>query len=47
MKHLAETFEQNGYVVIENAIAGEDLRSIREAAARIVDDFDIDAHRSV
>lgn len=47
MKHLAETFEQNGYLVVENAIAGEDLRSIREAAARIVDDFDIDAHRSV
>lgn len=40
-------FELEGYVVLESAIGHDALDSIREAAARIVDEFDIDAHRSV
>ena len=40
-------FEQHGYCVLEKVIQPADLASIRDAAARIVEDFDVDAHRSV
>lgn len=44
---LAAEYEENGYVVFENAVAAADLGSIRRAAASIVADFDIGQHRSV
>lgn len=44
---LQETFQRDGYAVIENAFSAESIASIRADAARIVDEFDIDAHRSV
>jgi len=44
---IAETFNDQGYVVLESAIDSDALRSIREAAKRIVDDFDVDQHRTV
>ena len=44
---LSEQFEDQGYLVMEGAIPGQELRSIRDAAARIVDEFDVDAHRSI
>ncbi|MDZ4729151.1 MAG: phytanoyl-CoA dioxygenase family protein [Xanthomonadales bacterium] len=44
---LQQTFERDGYAVIENAFSAEAIASVRQAAARIVDEFDIEAHRSV
>lgn len=46
-KDLQQRFERDGYAVIENAFSDESIASIRQAAARIVDEFDIEAHRSV
>ena len=42
-----ERFEAEGYLVLERAISLDAIESIRDAAARIVDDFDIEAHRTV
>lgn len=50
MMHLAqisENYREQGYAVIEGAFTASSLQSIREAALRIVDDFDIDQHRSI
>lgn len=44
---LAAEYEENGFVVFENAVAADDLGSIQRAAARIVEDFDAAQHRSV
>lgn len=44
---IAAEYENNGYAVIEAAIEKDDLDPIREAARRIIRDFDADAHRSV
>ncbi len=44
---LQQKFERDGYAVIENVFSDESIASIRLAAARIVDEFDIAAHRSV
>lgn len=44
---LQQEFETQGYCVIENAVEPAALASIRDAAARIVDGFDVNAHRSV
>lgn len=44
---LSEEFAERGFVVIEDLIAPANLDSIKAAAARIVDEFDIDKHRSV
>lgn len=40
-------YAKNGYAVIEGAFSAASIASIREAALRIVDEFDVDAHRSV
>jgi phytanoyl-CoA hydroxylase len=40
-------FRESGFVVLERAIEPGDLGAIRSAALGIVDEFDIDAHRSV
>ena len=45
--NLDQQFEQDGYVVLERAISTSDLNEIRDAAARIVEDFDIERHRSI
>lgn len=47
MNALAAQFRENGYALIENAIPQSQLERIRDAALRIVDDFDADRHRSV
>jgi phytanoyl-CoA hydroxylase len=44
---LAADYKQNGFAVIENAIAESDLESIRIAAKSIVESFDVSQHRSV
>jgi phytanoyl-CoA hydroxylase len=46
MPDLAE-FKRQGYLVLPGAIPPADLESIRQAAARIVEDFDAERHRSV
>ena len=43
----AAEYSKNGFVLIENAIDAGDLDSIRNAASRIVGEFDADLHRSV
>lgn len=40
-------YHQNGYLVLESAIATQDIESLKTAALRITDNFDIDKHRSV
>ncbi|MEO1582378.1 MAG: phytanoyl-CoA dioxygenase family protein [Pseudomonadota bacterium] len=47
MSDLSARFERDGYAVIEGAMAPEDCVRLREVASRIVDDFDIDRHRTV
>ena len=48
MSHsLQEAFQRDGYAVIENAFSAEAIESIKQAAAKIVADFDIEQHRSV
>ena len=42
-----ELFDQQGYLVLPGAIDGEHIQSLRDAAARIVDQFDIEQHRSI
>jgi phytanoyl-CoA hydroxylase len=42
-----QAFDARGFVVLEGAIAPQPLAAIRAAADRIVDSFDIDAHRTV
>ena len=44
---LATEYRANGYAVIENAVPAAQLERIREAAMRIVDDFDADRHFSI
>ncbi len=44
---LAADYRQNGFAVIENAIAASDLDSIKNAAQNIVESFDASKHRSV
>jgi len=44
---LQQRFQRDGYAVIEGAFSLESIASIRKAAARIVDQFDIEKHRSV
>ncbi len=40
-------YRSNGFIVLENVISQQDLDSIRAAASRIIDDFDIDNQRTV
>ncbi|HLF30352.1 MAG TPA: phytanoyl-CoA dioxygenase family protein [Xanthomonadales bacterium] len=46
-KSLKDDYEKNGYAVIEGAFSASSLASIRAAALHIVEEFDIDRHRSV
>jgi phytanoyl-CoA hydroxylase len=45
--HQKQQYEENGYIVLENAIPDPDIRRLKSAALKIVDAFDIDKHRSV
>ena len=40
-------YHELGYLVVENALQEEQLEPIRAAASRIVEEFDIDKHRTV
>lgn len=42
-----QQFHEQGFVVLENAIAESDIAALRSAALKIVDEFDIGQHRSV
>ncbi|MGH8035887.1 MAG: phytanoyl-CoA dioxygenase family protein, partial [Lysobacterales bacterium] len=44
---LESDYLKNGYAVIEGAFPASGLASIRSAALRIVDEFDIGLHRSI
>jgi phytanoyl-CoA hydroxylase len=44
---LKNDYRQNGFAVLEAVIPPAALDSIRDAASQIVDDFDIDQHRTV
>ncbi len=44
---MAAEFEENGFIVIEKAIAAPDLESIRSAAGNIVANFDANKHHSI
>jgi phytanoyl-CoA hydroxylase len=45
--HQKQQYQNNGFLVLENAIARDDINSLKAAALQIVDDFDISKHRSV
>ncbi len=47
MGDLAASFARDGFVVLEGAIAPESLAPVRAAAARLVNEFDLDANRTV
>ena len=42
-----QQYHQNGYLVMENAIPQQDIEKLKAAALQIVDEFDINKHRSV
>jgi len=42
-----QQFHKDGYLVLENAIAKPAIENLKIAALQIVDDFDIDRHRTV
>ncbi|MDX1460877.1 MAG: phytanoyl-CoA dioxygenase family protein [Xanthomonadales bacterium] len=42
-----QQFQRDGFLVIERAFSTDQIAPVREAALRIVDNFDIDAHRTV
>ncbi|MDJ0654114.1 MAG: phytanoyl-CoA dioxygenase family protein [Xanthomonadales bacterium] len=42
-----QQFDQDGFLVLENAFAAGELEKVRKAALAIVDEFDIDRHRTV
>ena len=42
-----QQYHQNGYLVLENAIPQQDIEKLKAAALQIVDEFDINKHRSV
>lgn len=46
-KAVEKSFYERGYAVLENAVPASAIDSIRAAAARIVDGFDIERRRSV
>lgn len=47
MKNLKSKYIEKGYAVREGCISPGELKTIRSAAARVVDDFDIEQHRTV
>jgi len=40
-------YHKNGYLVLENAIPQQDIEKLKAAALQVVDEFDINKHRSV
>ena len=46
-KDQTQQYHQNGYLVLENAIPVAEITRLKSAALTIVDNFDIDRHRSV
>jgi phytanoyl-CoA hydroxylase len=40
-------YQKNGFLVLEDAVGMADIERLKAAALQIVDDFDIDSHRSV
>ena len=42
-----QKFHEEGYLVLEEAIAKADIENLKTAALQIVDDFDINSHRAV
>ncbi len=46
-EQFADHYIKHGYAVIENAVTVEQLKPIVSAAGKIVDDFDVEKHRSV
>ncbi len=42
-----QQFHEDGYLVLEEAIAKADIEKLKTAALQIVDDFDISSHRAV
>jgi len=42
-----QQYHDNGYLLLEDAIARSEIERLKAAALQIVDDFDIDKHRSV
>jgi phytanoyl-CoA hydroxylase len=47
MSDLAGRFREDGFLVIEGALAPEVLEPVRAAAHRIVEEFDLERHRTV
>ena len=47
MNKLKSQYREQGYAIMEGAVPLAALNSIRSAAEQIVDDFDIDRHRTV
>ena len=41
-----QQFHDNGYLVLNEAIAKEHIKRLKNAALEIVDDFDINKHKS-
>jgi len=46
-ENIKDQYLDQGYAVLEGVIPSSAIKSIRSAAAAIVDDFDINSHRSV
>jgi phytanoyl-CoA hydroxylase len=46
-KQQVDQFRQEGYLVVEDAFTAGSIAALREAAAEIVADFDVDRHRTV
>jgi len=46
-KQQVDRFRQDGYLVVEDAFTAGSIAALREAAAEIVADFDVDRHRTV
>ena len=42
-----QQFEQQGYLVVPGAIAAEHLQAVRQAAARIIDEFDAQRYNTI
>jgi phytanoyl-CoA hydroxylase len=47
MQTIKQHYLDQGYAVLDNAVSPNEMNSIRAAAARIVDEFDIEQHRTV
>jgi len=45
--NLSQQYAREGYIVIKDAFSASSIASIRDAALRIVSDFDVEQHRSV